>query len=78
MTPLMSNSASSDYAHRFGGPNDEVIMGHPLHGNGLQAYRAHEVANSQWLRARACKFTYRPRKIPANQRIGSRSTSTSL
>lgn len=39
------------YAHRFGGPNDEVITGHPLHGKGLQAYRAHEVANSRWLAA---------------------------
>lgn len=39
------------YAHRFGGPNDEVITGHPLHGKGLQAYGAHEVANSQWLAA---------------------------
>ena len=37
------------YAHRFGGPNDEVITGHPLHGRGLQAYRAHVVQNSPWI-----------------------------
>ena len=34
------------YAHKFGGPNDEVVSGHPLYGKGLEAYRAHEVANS--------------------------------
>jgi hypothetical protein len=39
----------SCYAHRFGGPNDEVITGHPLHGRGLEAYRAHVVENSPWL-----------------------------
>jgi hypothetical protein len=39
------------YAHRFGGPNDEVIEGHPLYGRGLQWCRAHEVINSRWLAA---------------------------
>jgi hypothetical protein len=34
---------------RFGGPNDEAISGHPLDGKGLEAYRAHEVLNSQWI-----------------------------
>jgi hypothetical protein len=34
---------------RFGGPNDEAIAGHPLHGKGLAAYRAHEVRNSAWI-----------------------------
>lgn len=34
---------------RFGGPNDEAISGHPLHGHGLGGYRAHEVVNSQWI-----------------------------
>jgi hypothetical protein len=34
---------------RFGGPNDEAIAGHPLHGRGLTAYRAHEVVNSAWI-----------------------------
>ena len=39
------------YSHRFGGPNDEVLEGHPLYGRGLDAYRAHEVINSRWLAA---------------------------
>jgi hypothetical protein len=34
---------------RFGGPNDEAIGGHPLHGKGLAGYRAHEVVNSAWI-----------------------------
>jgi hypothetical protein len=34
---------------RFGGPNDEAIRGHPLHGKGLAGYRAHEVVNSTWI-----------------------------
>jgi len=34
---------------RFGGPNDEAIAGHPLHGRGLAGYEAHEVLNSQWI-----------------------------
>jgi hypothetical protein len=34
---------------RFGGPNDEAIAGHPLHGRGLASYRAHEVLNSAWI-----------------------------
>jgi hypothetical protein len=33
----------------FGGPNDEAIAGHPLHGRGLGGYRAHEVLNSAWI-----------------------------
>jgi hypothetical protein len=37
------------YAHRFGGPNDEVLAGHPLYGRGLQAYGAHRVLNSPWI-----------------------------
>jgi hypothetical protein len=34
---------------RFGGPNDEAIAGHPLHGKGLDGYRTHEVHNSAWI-----------------------------
>ena len=34
---------------RFGGPNDEAIAGHQLHGKGLAGYRAHEVINSAWM-----------------------------
>lgn len=37
---------------RFGGPNDEAISGHPLHGKGLGSYRAHEVFNSGWIEER--------------------------
>jgi hypothetical protein len=36
-------------AFKFGGPNDEVFHGHPLHGKGLEGYRAHMIANSRWL-----------------------------
>jgi hypothetical protein len=36
-------------AVKFGGPNDEVLHGHPLHGKGLQAYRAHTVVHSHWI-----------------------------
>jgi hypothetical protein len=39
------------YGHRFGGPNDEVWHGHPLHGHGLEAYRPHLVENSPWVAA---------------------------
>jgi hypothetical protein len=39
------------YAHRFGGPNDEVLHGHPLYGRGLDPYGAHLVANSHWIAA---------------------------
>jgi hypothetical protein len=34
---------------RYGGPNDEAIEGHPLHGRGLAGYGAHEVLNSAWI-----------------------------
>ena len=37
---------------RFGGPGDEAISGHPLHGKGLGGYRAHEVLNSAWIEER--------------------------
>ncbi|MBV9947507.1 MAG: hypothetical protein JOZ69_11700 [Myxococcales bacterium] len=39
------------YAHRFGGPNDEVWAGHPLYGKGLDFYRAHVIVNSPWIAA---------------------------
>lgn len=35
--------------HSFGGPNDEVLHGHPLYSHGLEFYSAHEVRNSKWL-----------------------------
>jgi hypothetical protein len=34
---------------RMGGPNDEALHGHALHGRGLSGYQAHEVRNSEWL-----------------------------
>jgi hypothetical protein len=39
------------YGYRFGGPNDEVWNGHPLHGKGLEPYGAHLVMNSPWIAA---------------------------
>jgi hypothetical protein len=36
-------------AVKLGGPNDEAIAGHPLHGKGLHAYAAHQVVNSRWI-----------------------------
>lgn len=39
------------YAMQFGGPNDEVMTGHPLWGKGLEPYGAHIVAHSRWLAA---------------------------
>lgn len=38
------------YSYKFGGVNDEVINGHPLYTHGLEAYEAHEVLNSNWLK----------------------------
>lgn len=37
------------YATKMGAPNDEVFHGHPLHGKGMEAYKAQEVINSRWL-----------------------------
>ena len=34
---------------RMGGPNDEALWGHPLHGRGLEPYGASEVHNSAWI-----------------------------
>ena len=34
---------------KLGGPNDEAIEGHPLHGKGLRTYAAHQVVNSHWI-----------------------------
>jgi hypothetical protein len=36
----------------FGGPNDEALQGHRLHGRGLSAYTFHEVIKSDWVTAR--------------------------
>jgi len=37
------------YSVKFGGPNDEVLNGHPLYGKGLDFYEAHTVVNSRWI-----------------------------
>lgn len=37
------------HATRFGGPNDEVLRGHPLFARGLAGYGAHIVHNSRWI-----------------------------
>ena len=34
---------------KFGGPNDEVMHGHPLSGRGLVQYGAHVIHESPWL-----------------------------
>jgi dienelactone hydrolase len=36
-------------AFTFGGPKDEALHGHPLHGRGLEPYGAFEVKRSTWI-----------------------------
>ena len=38
------------YCYKFGGVNDEVLHGHPLFEHGLEAYEAHYVENSSWIK----------------------------
>ena len=38
-------------ATRMGTPNDEVFHGHPLSGKGLEAYKAQQVINSEWIKS---------------------------
>ena len=38
------------YCYKFGGINDEVIHGHPLFEHGLEAYEAHYIENSSWIK----------------------------
>ena len=33
----------------FGGPNEEVLHGHPLYEHGLERFSAHEIINSKWI-----------------------------
>ena len=35
---------------KMGAPNDEVLHGHPVHGKGLEGYRAMKLENSPWLK----------------------------
>src|SRR5262249_39591781 len=39
----------SSIIDKFGGPNDEVLAGHPLYHKGLEPYRAHVIKNSSWV-----------------------------
>ena len=39
------------YSYKFGGANDEVMDGHPLFEHGLEAYEAHYIENSSWIKA---------------------------
>jgi hypothetical protein len=54
--------------HRFGGPNDEVALGHPLHGRGLRWYDAHLVHNSMWLAQEEATNSVHPRYNPQKWR----------
>jgi hypothetical protein len=47
--PLLVIEIARCHDIRFGGPNDEAIHGHPLHGRGLVGFQANEVHNSEWL-----------------------------
>jgi len=38
------------YSYKFGGTNDEVLHGHPLFEHGLEAYGAHYITNSSWIK----------------------------
>ncbi|MBF6059837.1 hypothetical protein IU500_01050 [Nocardia terpenica] len=51
------------YEIKFGGLNDEAIGGHPLDGNGLVAYAAHEVINSQWIAEAERRNSIHPRHV---------------
>jgi hypothetical protein len=53
---------------RFGGPNDEAISGHPLHGKGLAGDQAHEVFNSVWIEGAIKVNSVHPRHSDASFR----------
>ena len=42
---------SSVYIHKFGYPNDEVLMSHPYYKLGLESYGMFEVEKSDWIDA---------------------------
>lgn len=46
---LLKFTFASCHSIKFGGPNDEVLNGHPLYGRGLAGYGPHLVHNSLWL-----------------------------
>jgi len=47
--PLVLVEVERCYAHRFGGPNDEVFDGHRLARRGFDGYGAFEIRRSAWL-----------------------------
>jgi hypothetical protein len=47
--PLAVVEFHNVHAVTLGGPNDEALEGHPLHGKGLRPYAAHLVVNSRWI-----------------------------
>lgn len=49
---------------RFGGPNDEVLSGHPLYGRGLEFYAAHRIHNSRWIAEDRAINSVHPRHRP--------------
>ena len=48
-SPLLVFTFRHFHSITFGGPNDEVMNGHPLSGRGLEPYGAHRIHNSPWL-----------------------------
>ena len=60
---------------RFGGPGDEAISGHPLHGKGLAGYRAHEVLNSAWIEERIKVNSVHPQNSEVPFRISRRRSA---
>lgn len=39
------------FAHYFGPPNEDVLLGHPLRERGLDWYAGQEVIGSSWIRS---------------------------
>jgi len=37
------------HVHRYGAPNEEVLIGHPHYRKGLKFYSAHVIQNSRWI-----------------------------
>lgn len=48
-SPLLIIEAVGCAEVRLGGPNDEALRGHPLHGRGLGGYGVYKVHNSEWI-----------------------------
>lgn len=48
--PVATVTFTGCLSHRFGPPNDEAFLGHPLASRGLRPYGSYEVLNSSWIR----------------------------